>query len=1057
MTEQSSQSDSQGAESHTSESPASESPASESPASECQASESQASVALKKDLEILRALVQSKDQRIVALERSWSYRFGNAIARTLTSPIRAYRKLRSFWRKSVWYLRNRWRAALARRRSRNSRHRPKKLRWGRFRRRAASNPTPDPLANTALLTWEAAEELPSKGVRGNRWSDLEPPAMGGWTPEKTVSIILPHYRAEEALAITLAALVQQTYPRHLMQVIVADDGSPQLPQLPVLPPDLEVLVVTQPRRGYGLARARNRGADSAHGEVLVFLDCDMVPEPRWLEAHARWHHVVDDAVTLGFRSHVDFEGITASQVAEAASRDQLSSLFSGRPQQKPEWIEVHFERMKSMTSDDDDLFRIAAGGNLALRATTFQGVGGFDGSFDRWGAEDIEFSYRLFCHGALLIPERRALCFHQGLNEEGAGEPDSAEQRSLEVNRAKIAHLIAQPTFRRQVPGRSFQVPYAVVRIDVGDESARQLMVVIESVLASRFHDLAICLSLPPNHRDADWLSRQLGGDPRVRVGVELDDHELFPFAAVRVQVAPWLELAPETLGSLVRILGKHQVGVLSASLGESADAVRLTTTRAWRRASRLASQCHEIELLAAELFRKATISLRPQQAKRIRGSRESRVRATPPSSSTVFRSPLDIRAVNPIGFRAQATECLAAVGSNHALENWQDLVEHLPELAPGAAIDVFELQDEAEPSVGSLEKRFQEWRKERAGAGADKTADIRRAGVVSGSAPLIAKLRRYRAVVDHPVLHAGDQHGRAAYLSTLAGAGVPLLTGDVSESLGRTLGAPLAEALRSVTHEALADVGERERCSVKLRRAALSRALPRKPRVSILLALHRPKYLEHAMRQVRRQSYEDLELVVALHGGDFGPQDERMLQGQAGCPIRLLELDQGHTLGEVLNATVDAASGEILTKMDGDDWYGSDHVLDLVLALEYSGATLVGKAAEFVFLQESDATIRRFVKGAETSSLTLAGGSLMLSRSSLSSVGGWRDVPKEVDQRLIEDVIQSGGTVHRTHGFGYLLNRHGTDHTWAESDNYFLGQAATRRTGLDLAFAEID
>ena len=80
------------------------------------------------------------------------------------------------------------------------------------------------------------------------------------------------------------------------------------------------LVVSQERRGFGLARARNTGAAAANGEILLFLDCDMVPEPQWIEAHARWHHVVDDATTLGFRCHVDFDGIDAATILGIADR-----------------------------------------------------------------------------------------------------------------------------------------------------------------------------------------------------------------------------------------------------------------------------------------------------------------------------------------------------------------------------------------------------------------------------------------------------------------------------------------------------------------------------------------------------------------------------------------------------------------------------------------------------------------------------------------------------------------------------------------------------------------
>ena len=69
----------------------------------------------------------------------------------------------------------------------------------------------------------------------------------------------------------------------------------------------------------------------------------------------------------------------------------------------------------------------------------------------------------------------------------------------------------------------------------------------------------------------------------------------------------------------------------------------------------------------------------------------------------------------------------------------------------------------------------------------------------------------------------------------------------------------------------------------------------------------------------------------------------------------------------------------------------------------------------------------------------------------------GWRDAPRRVDRLLIEGIEARGGTVYRTHGFGYILRRRGADlaqHTWAAGDEYFLGQAVEQRSGLDLEFA---
>ena len=65
----------------------------------------------------------------------------------------------------------------------------------------------------------------------------------------------------------------------------------------------------------------------------------------------------------------------------------------------------------------------------------------------------------------------------------------------------------------------------------------------------------------------------------------------------------------------------------------------------------------------------------------------------------------------------------------------------------------------------------------------------------------------------------------------------------------------------------------------------------------------------------------------------------------------------------------------ELLSKVDDDDWYGPDHIWDLVLAREVSGAALVGKGSEFVSLASSEATIRRFIGGADTWTTTIGGG----------------------------------------------------------------------------------
>ncbi len=402
------------------------------------------------------------------------------------------------------------------------------------------------------------EPPPPTAVRGNRWIDLAVPPLGGWAPHRTVTVVIPCYQGAEKLAITVAALDRQTYPGELLSVVVVDDGSDP----PLRPPAthrVRVEMARQERSGFGIARARNLGAELASGDIVIFLDSDMIPEPQWAEAHARWHHLVGDALTLGFRRHVEVSGLTAADVGIAAESGLLAPLFAGRHQQRPEWIEFHMERTSELTRPETDLFRVVTGGNLGMRRDTIIELGGFDTGFDRWGAEDTELGYRAFTWGALLVPERAAAAWHQGLGT----LPDPGEARALEEQRSLLAHLIAEPSFRPRVAGRSYRVPMVVVRVDGSGAAAGDVAGSVESAVGSRLHDLVVSLIVPDTHPDAVWLRRRFEGDPRVLISDRPDDMERVPFAPVRVMLPAGARLARGALDRLLdRLRGRGAVEV---------------------------------------------------------------------------------------------------------------------------------------------------------------------------------------------------------------------------------------------------------------------------------------------------------------------------------------------------------------------------------------------------------------------------------------------------------------------------------------------------------------
>lgn len=412
----------------------------------------------------------------------------------------------------------------------------------------------------------------------NDWRMADVASPDAFAPSIFVSVVVPHYDAPDELALTLAALERQTYPRDLFEVVVVDDGSPAPPAAPRSSP-LNIRVERQDDRGFGLSRARNAGAKAAAGDILVFLDCDILVEDDWLAAHARRHHAVSDAVTLGLYADVSVDGLDADAVRHRTGT--LKDTLAGRPTD-PRPNEAHLIRTDWLTSRADDPFRAALGGNLGIGADFFRETGGFDESFTRWGMEEIEFAYRAYTLGGLLIPLPDAFGWHQGrASAEGRGE----RMRQLRLQRAKIAHLIPHRGVRGDGAGRIFAVPQYVVSIDCEGRSADEALAAVANILADGESDLAVRIESRSQDAERDeWVAEAFGPDPRVRLSAGGDALVDFPSSPFHIRIPA----ATFGAGLIRRLRANLGDGVVaSARLPDGGGEVSISRAWALNRARR--------------------------------------------------------------------------------------------------------------------------------------------------------------------------------------------------------------------------------------------------------------------------------------------------------------------------------------------------------------------------------------------------------------------------------------------------------------------------------------
>ncbi len=335
-------------------------------------------------------------------------------------------------------------------------------------------------------------------VAGNRWDALD--GLPG--RDVTIAVVVPFYDQQEDLDRLLAALDLQDYPAHLIEVAVADDGSPTPPD--VSSSSLRCTVVRQPDRGFRAAAARNLGAAATTGEILCFLDADTVPEPGYLRHISRLPSLLPDALVVGRRRHADLAGWPAADMARWWAGERSPVVLD-----EPRWLTDAYARTGDLAVADHTAYRYVISSVMCCSRVLFDYCGGFDESFSEYGGEDWEFAHRAGVCGAVFHHARQAVAWHNGPDWAGRDVPGRATAKNAEA--LAMARLITDPAARTH--GLHYDIPYLAVELDADDHGLGSFVTTVSGFLA---HDVGIWVT----GAGAESLcARAHVQDARIRVG----------------------------------------------------------------------------------------------------------------------------------------------------------------------------------------------------------------------------------------------------------------------------------------------------------------------------------------------------------------------------------------------------------------------------------------------------------------------------------------------------------------------------------------------------------
>ena len=239
----------------------------------------------------------------------------------------------------------------------------------------------------------------------------------------TLSVVIATKDRAVLLDGALASLrAQENAPA--FELIVVDNGSSDATPEVARRHGAAYVFVREPNRG----KARNAGIARAGGEVIAFVDDDVVTPPHFLAAHAAAH---DGGIfPLAVSGPI-------LNVPDAAQRPTPTPANASRA------------------------FFVTC--NVSVRTASLRAVGGFDENFDLYGWEDTELGARLRDHGV-----RRAFAWDAYLWHIKPPTPESLEDalgKAIEKARMAARFVGKMPTLRVKLATGAYGLNLARARV----------------------------------------------------------------------------------------------------------------------------------------------------------------------------------------------------------------------------------------------------------------------------------------------------------------------------------------------------------------------------------------------------------------------------------------------------------------------------------------------------------------------------------------------------------------------------------------------------------------
>lgn len=228
------------------------------------------------------------------------------------------------------------------------------------------------------------------------------------------TVVMPTYNNRELLRNTLEALnYQEGYDENDYEVVVVDDGSSvdTYSYIKGVNKNYKLKYYYLERNQDSCrARTRNHGWKNADGDIIAYIDSDIIVGRNYLKELDRCFSVASDILVLGNRfmlnESIEFDDIATGKIYEK---------YKFEKENFPMLESRYFMYESSSYNANASLcpWLLCYSCNLAVTKDTLEEIGGFDENFKEWGIEDIEFGYSAYKKKIQIVINNKLEVYHQ--------------------------------------------------------------------------------------------------------------------------------------------------------------------------------------------------------------------------------------------------------------------------------------------------------------------------------------------------------------------------------------------------------------------------------------------------------------------------------------------------------------------------------------------------------------------------------------------------------------------------------------------------------------------